>query len=45
MRVDYRFNANLTGALEPVYYKIGDTLRQAGGHGSDYVGLEFKYAL
>jgi hypothetical protein len=45
LRVDYRFNANLTGAVEAVYYKIGDTLRQAGGHDSDYIGIELKYAL
>lgn len=45
IRVDYRFNANLTGALEAVHYKIGDTIRQAGGHDSDYLGLELKYAL
>jgi hypothetical protein len=45
LRVDYRFNANLTGALEAVHYKIGDTLRQAGGHDSDYLGLELKYSL
>jgi hypothetical protein len=43
--MDYRFNANLTGALEAVYYRIGDTLRQAGGHNSDYVGVEMKYSL
>ena len=45
LRVDYRFNPNLTGALEAVHYKIGDTLRQAGGHDSDYLGLELKYSL
>jgi hypothetical protein len=45
LRMDYRFNANLTGALEAVYYRIGDTLRQAGGHNSDYVGVEMKYSL
>jgi hypothetical protein len=45
LRIDYRFSPNLTGALEAVYYKIGDTLRQAGGHDSDYLGLELKYSL
>jgi len=39
------FNANLTGALEAVHYKIGNTIRQAGGHDGDYVGVELKYAL
>ncbi|ABQ37550.1 alginate export family protein [Bradyrhizobium sp. BTAi1] len=45
LRADYRFNANLTGALEAVHYQIGDTLRRAGGHDSDYIGIELKYAL
>jgi hypothetical protein len=45
LRADYRFNANLTGALEAVHYQIGDTIRRAGGHNSDYLGLELKYAL
>ena len=45
LRMDYRFHAHLTGALEAVHYKIGDTIRQAGGHDSDYVGLELKYSL
>ncbi|MGJ5178114.1 alginate export family protein [Bradyrhizobium oligotrophicum] len=45
LRADYRFNANLTGAVEAVHYEIGDTLRRAGGHDSDYIGIELKYAL
>nr|WP_246739270.1 alginate export family protein [Bradyrhizobium aeschynomenes] len=45
LRADYRFNANLTGAIEAVHYDIGDTLRHAGGHDSDYIGVELKYAL
>ena len=43
LRADYAFSANLTGALEAVHYKIGDTLRAAGGHDSNYLGLELKY--
>jgi len=45
LRMDYRFDAHLTGALEAVHYKIGDTLRQAGGHDSNYLGIELKYSL
>jgi len=45
LRVDYRFNANLTGAIEAVHYQIGETVRQAGGHDSDYLGIELKYSL
>ena len=43
LRVDYAFNANLTGALEAVHYAVGDTIREAGGHDSNYLGLELKY--
>ena len=45
LRVGYRFDAHLTAALEAVHYQIGDTIRQAGGHDSDYLGLELKYSL
>jgi hypothetical protein len=45
LRLDYRFDAHLTGALEAVHYSIGDTIRQAGGHDSSYLGLELKYSL
>ncbi|WP_166635565.1 alginate export family protein, partial [Lactobacillus crispatus] len=43
LRADYAFNANLTGAVEFVDYRIGDTIRQAGGHSSNYLGVELKY--
>ena len=43
LRADYVFNANLTGAVEAVHYAIGDTVRNAGGHDSNYLGLELKY--
>jgi hypothetical protein len=45
LRVDYQFNANLTGALEAVHYKVGRTMLQAGGHDSNYLGVELKYSL
>jgi hypothetical protein len=45
LRVDYVFNANLTGAIEAVHYQIGDAVRQAGGHDSDYIGIELKAGL
>jgi hypothetical protein len=45
LRVDYRFNANLTGAIEAVHYQIGETVRKAGGHDSDYLGVELKYSF
>jgi hypothetical protein len=43
-RADYVFNANLTGAVEFVHYEVGDTIRRAGGHSSNYLGVELKYA-
>jgi Alginate export len=42
VRVDYAFNANLTGAVEAVHYQVGDAVRDAGGHNSDYLGVELK---
>ncbi len=45
LRVDYQFDAHLTGAIEAVHYKVGDTILRAGGHDSDYLGIELKYAL
>lgn len=45
LRLDYRFDAHLTGALEAVHYKVGRTILQAGGHDSSYLGVELKYSL
>ncbi|MEA1648858.1 alginate export family protein [Nitrospirillum sp. BR 11164] len=42
LRADYAVTANLTTAVEAVHYAIGDTLRRAGGHDSDYLGIEVK---
>ena len=43
LRADYRVNRNLTSAIEAVHFTVGDVLRSAGGHDSDYVGIELKY--
>jgi hypothetical protein len=43
LRADYVFTRNLTGALEVVHYEIGQAIRNAGGHDSDYLGLELKF--
>lgn len=45
LRADYQFDAHLTGAIEAVHYKVGDTILRAGGHDSNYLGIELKYAL
>ncbi|TDV33782.1 alginate export protein [Paraburkholderia caballeronis] len=43
LRADYAFNANLAGAVEAVYYQVGSTIRDAGGHNSEYLGIELKF--
>jgi alginate export protein len=43
LRADYVFNAHLTGALEVNHYAIGEALRQAGGHDSDYLGAQLDF--
>jgi len=43
LRADYKANANLTAAIEAVHFAVGDTVRRAGGHDSDYVGVEGKF--
>ncbi|KVC77361.1 alginate export family protein [Burkholderia ubonensis] len=43
VRADYTFNSHLTGAVEGVYYAVGDTIRAAGGHNSEYLGVELKF--
>jgi Alginate export len=42
-RTDYILNSHVSLALEVVHFAIGDALRAAGGHDSNYVGAEFKY--
>ncbi|MBN6150530.1 alginate export family protein [Xanthomonas sp. AmX2] len=43
LRVDKAFSPQLDGALEAVRYQVGDALRTAGAHDSDYLGIEMKY--
>jgi hypothetical protein len=43
LRTDYAFTANLTGAIEAVHYDIGQAVRDAGGHDSNYLGVELKF--
>jgi Alginate export len=43
LRADYVFNANLAAAVEMVHLDIGDAIRRAGGHNSNYLGVELKY--
>lgn len=43
LRLDYRVNRNVTTDLEAVHYRIGNAIRQAGGHDGDYLELELKF--
>ena len=43
-RTDWRATANLTGALEFVHFKVGDTIRNAGGRDANYLGVELKFS-
>jgi hypothetical protein len=43
LRMDYAFNDHLTGAIEAVHFEVGDTIIRAGGHTSDYLGVQLQY--
>lgn len=43
LRLDYAFNDHLTGALEAVHFDVGDTIIRAGGHTSNYLGVQLQY--
>jgi hypothetical protein len=43
IRAVYAFNDHVTGAIEAVYFGVGSAVRRAGGHGSDYVGVELNF--
>jgi hypothetical protein len=44
IRADYIFSPNLTGAVEAVHFQVSDAIRHAGGHNSDYLGVELKFS-
>jgi hypothetical protein len=43
LRLDYAFNDHLTGAIEAVHFDVGDTIIRAGGHTSNYLGVQLQY--
>jgi hypothetical protein len=43
LRGDYAINTNLAAAVEMVHFEVGDALRSAGAHNSNYLGVELKY--
>jgi hypothetical protein len=43
LRMDWKVSHHLTAAMEAVHFAIGRTIRDAGGHDGNYLGLEVKY--
>jgi Alginate export len=43
LRADYLLDSHISLALEVVHFTIAESIRDAGGHDSDYVGAEFKF--
>ena len=41
-RVDWTIDRATSFAIEAVHFKIGDAIRNAGGHDSNYLGVEIK---
>jgi hypothetical protein len=42
VRLDWTIDRATSFAVEAVHFKIGDALRNAGGHDSNYLGVEIK---
>jgi len=43
LRADWELTSHSSVALEAVHFVVGNVIRRAGGHDSDYVGAELKY--
>ena len=43
-RMDYAITPNLSAAAEFVHFDVGESLRKAGAHDSNYFGAELKLA-
>jgi hypothetical protein len=43
VRLDWTIDRATSFAIEAVHFAIGDALRNAGGHDSNYVGVEIKH--
>jgi len=42
LRLDWTIDRATSFAIEAVHFKIGEALRNAGGHDSNYIGVEIK---
>lgn len=43
LRADWKATRHISAAVEAVHFSVGDTIRSAGGHDGDYLGVELKY--
>jgi hypothetical protein len=43
VRADWKISRHWSSAVEAVHFAVGQTIRQAGGHDSNYLGVEMKY--
>jgi hypothetical protein len=43
LRADYALTRNISTDVEAVHYEVGQSLRNAGGHDSNYLGIETKF--
>jgi hypothetical protein len=43
LRADWTVTPHYSVALEAAHYMIANAIRQAGGHGANYLGIEFRY--
>jgi len=43
LRADWTMTKNISSAVEAVHFQIGNSLRAAGGHDSDYLGVEIRF--
>lgn len=43
LRADWKMSGHWSSAVEAVHFAVGDTIRKAGGHDSNYLGMEIKY--
>jgi hypothetical protein len=42
VRADWQVSANVATAVEAVHFEVGDAIHHAGGHDSDYLGVELR---
>jgi hypothetical protein len=43
LRIDWTVSRNFALALESEHYDVASVIRRAGGHDSDYVGIEARW--